>query len=640
MSKVWLSADQIHRSLDELRTLHPFFGMAFLAFKFRQIPIGDVERIGFAKLMREFLSEYYKPSKNYSGYYNPFRTSDPSNRWITEKYPSGALQRITVDTFGQAIIHDKNEPFWGWKEDYVDALTTLLRQTKSSKVPAFHLAVWLFRNEKIPDSITPRMLIERFLETFHISVDEYSLFDLDDPAYSAFVEDWVVEDRVSEEDLLNIIGWPPGEMEGGAVELDFLEFWNVGPAQHLRYAASSRLNIVTGDNSLGKTFLLECIWWAITGNWGKHPAAPRLDVKKPSGPRLAFSLNTFERVSAKFEFGYDWKSQSWASKREVSRPGGLAIYARFDGSHVVWDTTRPPIDGYGELEGGQIFLSREELWDGKEVQDRHGRKTHICNGLIRDWMNWQTSGERFEEIYSAFVRSLEILSPSESEKLVPDEPTRMPNDAREIPTLRMKYGSVPILHASAGVQRIVGLAYLIVWTWFEHKRSASLSRRDPQDRMVLIIDEVEAHLHPKWQRAIVPAIINVIEDISVDLEVQVHLATHSPLILASAEPIFDSDVDSLHHLSLAGNSVTIEWVEFRKHGSVDAWLTSDIFGLRHARSVEAERAIESAKKLQLSNIPDTLDVRQTNEELVRYLRDDDEFWPRWRYFAEKHLIEE
>ena len=69
--------------------------------------------------------------------------------------------------------------------------------------------------------------------------------------------------------------------------------------------------------------------------------------------------------------------------------------------------------------------------------------------------------------------------------------------------------------------------------------------------MVLIVDEVEAHLHPKWQRAIVPAIINVIEDISDDLEVQVHLATHSPLILASSEPIFDSDRDSLHHLSLA-----------------------------------------------------------------------------------------
>ena len=82
MTTVWLSASQICRSLDELRTLHPFFGMAFLAFKVRGIPIDDVAQFGFAGLMRKFLSKYYKPSQNYSGYYNPFRTSDPSNRWL------------------------------------------------------------------------------------------------------------------------------------------------------------------------------------------------------------------------------------------------------------------------------------------------------------------------------------------------------------------------------------------------------------------------------------------------------------------------------------------------------------------------------------------------------------------------------
>ena len=158
--------------------------------------------------------------------------------------------------------------------------------------------------------------------------------------------------------------------------------------------------------------------------------------------------------------------------------------------------------------------------------------------------------------------------------------------------------------------------------------------------MVLVIDEIEAHLHPKWQRAIVPAINKVIDRLSDNLSVQAHIATHSPLVLASAETVFSDEFDALHHLALVEKSVRIECVEFQKHGSADAWLMSDIFGLLHARSIAAERAIEAAKRLQLSDDPDPEEVTEVNRELIDCLRDDDEFWPRWRYFAEQYQSEE
>ena len=262
MPKIWIARDQIRRSLEDLKTLHPFFGMAFLAFKIRKIPAGDVKKIGFAALMREFLTQYYKPSLNYSGYYNPFKTSDPSNRWVTEKYPSGALQRITVDTFSGAILHDKNTPFWGWKEDYVEALSQLRSQTKSSIIPTFHLAIWLFRDEELPEGAEPSTLIEQFIQKFGITDEESQLFNHSIPKHSELVSGWISKDRVSQDDLLNIIGWPPGEVERGAVKLEFLELRSVGPTKRLRYEPNNRINILTGDNSLGKTFLLECMRWS------------------------------------------------------------------------------------------------------------------------------------------------------------------------------------------------------------------------------------------------------------------------------------------------------------------------------------------------------------------------------------------
>jgi len=155
--------------------------------------------------------------------------------------------------------------------------------------------------------------------------------------------------------------------------------------------------------------------------------------------------------------------------------------------------------------------------------------------------------------------------------------------------------------ASAGIQRIVTIAYLLVWTWHEHLRAATLSKRPPQERLVVLIDEIEAHLHPRWQRTIVPALLDTIRMISSEVQVQIVIATHAPLVLASIETDFDPTVDKLFHTDLTDHSVTLDEMPFVKYGDADNWLRSEFFGLRHARSVDAEEAIEEAKALQLND---------------------------------------
>ena len=38
--------------------------------------------------------------------------------------------------------------------------------------------------------------------------------------------------------------------------------------------------------------------------------------------------------------------------------------------------------------------------------------------------------------------------------------------------------------------------------------------------------------------------------------------------------------------------------------------------------------------MQLARRPNVKILRDINERLTKYLRDDDEFWPRWRFFFE------
>ena len=79
-----------------------------------------------------------------------------------------------------------------------------------------------------------------------------------------------------------------------------------------------------------------------------------------------------------------------------------------------------------------------------------------------------------------------------------------------MPTLQHPYGEVPIVFESAGIKRMVALAYLIVWTWTEHQMLAATLDRTIASKLVLIVDELEAHLHPKWQRTVLPALLGVL----------------------------------------------------------------------------------------------------------------------------------
>src|SRR5690606_33402144 len=135
------------------------------------------------------------------------------------------------------------------------------------------------------------------------------------------------------------------------------------------------------------------------------------------------------------------------------------------------------------------------------------------------------------------------------------------SDPKRYPTLRMPYGEdVPVVHASAGMRRIIALAYLLIWTWEEHLAAAEVRGEKPAREIVFLIAEIEAHLHPQWQRRIVPALLKVMDALPGQhgSKVQLIAATHSPLVLASLEPFFDAKRDAWFDLDLERISTNLE----------------------------------------------------------------------------------
>lgn len=391
----------------------------------------------------------------------------------------------------------------------------------------------------------------------------------------------------------------------------------VGPSPKLDVELSDRLNIFTGDNGLGKTFLLDIAWWVLTGSWADRPAFPQ--GEREQIPEITCYLNN--RTESKPDRSYfDFSTLKWGSFQMSDPLRGLVIYAHANGGFSVLDPARK--------RKGVYNFTPNKLWDGLRTNGKV-----LCNGLIQDWVSWQRQPDQTRfKLLSDVIRQ---LSPHPGEWIEPGEPTRVSvEDIRDIPTINLPYGNVPIIYASAGMKRILGLAYLLVWTWYEHTQASKLRNQSPLNQIVLLMDEVESHLHPRWQRAILPAILKVLTGLLEQTKVQALVTTHSPLVLASVEPIFDEETDRLFLFQLESQEVTLNEIPWCKQGDTIGWLTSDIFGLKQARSIEAEKAIEAAEAwMRLDNMnafPNYLKTsEQIHQQLMQLLPGHDPFWPRW-----------
>ena len=627
---MFLSIEYIKESVENLNSVHPFYGLTFLACKRNKLPVGEAVHFPISTYETELLDEYYRPDKSSDYFYQVFRTSVKKDRWVPrKKYAGSTLQSTrTQSVFRKAFIHDSRSDRWGWERTYVDVLSENLSENippyRNAAVPAFYLAIWLYRERDWPADTTASEVVHTFLSEFLID-SERVLFDLSIPSNQK--TELLQAERVAWDELRDLIGPSPDAKpdEGGTLAL--LELKGVGPYNHLVFDPGERLNLITGDNGLGKSFLLECSWWALTGQWSEvHAEAYPRDAQ--AKPEITFEI-AGDKKSKRINEAYDWANQSWPSPKKRPTIPGLIVYARVDGSFAVWDParSRPSRDRTDKRSQRPIVVSRSQVWSGYEG---------VIEGLLRDWVTWQSRPEKHP--FDVFRRVLSRLSPPDLGRLEPGEPVRLPNEPREIPTLKYPYGEVPILHASAGVRRIVTLSYLIVWAWNEHKIYSEQARLEPQRRMVVMVDEMEAHLHPLWQRSVLPALLGVGQELSAHLKPQFIVATHSPLVMASAESAFDDDQDKLFHMDLVQREVRFRELKFVRHGSVDAWLTSEVFDLRHARSIEAESAIESARALQRSKAPQPDEIRSVSVELIRTLASDDEFWVRWLHFAEQHGV--
>lgn len=102
--------------------------------------------------------------------------------------------------------------------------------------------------------------------------------------------------------------------------------------------------------------------------------------------------------------------------------------------------------------------------------------------------------------------------------------------------------------------------------------------RDVLDRnFILLLDEIEIHLHPAWQRKILPVVQKLFGN------AQIFIATHSPFVVGSVN---DAWVCKLH---LSDGNAEVEEVSEARAGSSYPVVMDEIFGIDEYFDVETEK---------------------------------------------------
>ena len=180
---------------------------------------------------------------------------------------------------------------------------------------------------------------------------------------------------------------------------------------------------------------------------------------------------------------------------------------------------------------------------------------------------------------------------------------------------------------------------MLTWTWAEHRRAAELLGEERTRQVIFLIDEIECHLHPRWQRTILNSLIKMIQVIHKSAKIQLIASTHSPLVMASAEPHFDSKQDAWFDMDLDRESGLVELRNrpFIRMGDASNWLMSEAFDLPQAISPEAESAILAALELFRESNPHGQRIQEVDKDLRATLGELDPFWDKWSRFRNSRL---
>ena len=136
-----------------------------------------------------------------------------------------------------------------------------------------------------------------------------------------------------------------------------------------------------------------------------------------------------------------------------------------------------------------------------------------------------------------------------------------------------------------------GLKSLIIWLGDLLMRMDRLKWKDDlpisERNFILFLDEIEVHLHPAWQRKILPVVQKLFKN------AQIFISTHSPFVVGSVDGAW------IHKLKKEGAFAVLDGKPvLSEDGKSVRRILDETFGINQQYGVEVERDLEKFRQFR------------------------------------------
>lgn len=298
-----------------------------------------------------------------------------------------------------------------------------------------------------------------------------------------------------------------------------LKLTNIGPFDAIEFEFDRQVNVFTGPNNSGKSTVLAALGDILVSNF----EFPRQLLREGENAAFAAHLNGGSRQVYKGELpiSVDGNSERWTQQRR-SR-------------HRSWDQSlgytgfipalRANTDFRATGPSVKIGAGGAETPPAGARQNRYARATLISDAAVvqqiidLDYRSYRRKEPASRDI---IVKIGEMAS--EITEGFPIEFLGVDEDDRGLfPQFHTPDGAMPLNALSQGTQSLIQwLAHFLIGYAEYYEFPESLEDKPG----IFIVDEIDAHLHPSWQRRIIPTLTRHFPSL------QIFCSTHSPLMLA------------------------------------------------------------------------------------------------------------
>jgi energy-coupling factor transporter ATP-binding protein EcfA2 len=385
---------------------------------------------------------------------------------------------------------------------------------------------------------------------------------------------------------------PPDAMHFRSLRLENVRAF--GSAQNLEFIDESgrisRWNLILGENGVGKTTLMQALAVMVPVS-DFPPTRSKAELSEHENDEIMHFIRRGARCKAAMTAVFEASGRPLKIKVEITGQIDKLDSANFPSAKHELRSEGPLIIKYGADRHIRRDISPPKETDAPKTP--FSEVTVLCDAeeilqqldyAVRSEPDQKNTREKLRlEALKTVVASL-LPGHLTAKDIDIRGPRRNGKDQSGV-LVQTPSGSTPFADLSLGYQTMLAWAVDLASRLFD---AFPKSRKPLSESAIVLIDEVELHLHPQWQREIRQRLLSNFP------KLQFIATTHSPT--AAQETLAEG-----------GNVTVLQWVGNEAHISnrpipPDSWrydqlLVSDLFGLGSDRSMQAEAVLDERLKL-------------------------------------------